>query len=29
VFGGFFIGAGISLAVRGGAVLDGTEIAAC
>jgi uncharacterized membrane-anchored protein YitT (DUF2179 family) len=28
VFGGFFIGAGIGLAVRGGAVLDGTEIAA-
>ena len=28
VFGGFFIGAGIALAVRGGAVLDGTEIAA-
>src|SRR3954454_21173989 len=25
VFGGFFIGAGIGLAVRGGAVLDGTE----
>lgn len=28
VFGGFFIGAGIGLAVRGNAVLDGTEIAA-
>ena len=28
VFGGFFLGAGIGLAVRGGAVLDGTEIAA-
>jgi len=28
VFGGFFIGGGIGLAVRGGAVLDGTEIAA-
>ena len=28
VFGGFFIGAGIGLAVRGGGVLDGTEIAA-
>ncbi len=28
VFGGFFIGAGIGLAVRGGAVLDGTEIGA-
>jgi uncharacterized membrane-anchored protein YitT (DUF2179 family) len=28
VFGGFFIGAGVGLAVRGGAVLDGTEIAA-
>src|SRR5438034_5260418 len=28
VFGGFFIGAGIGFAVRGGAVLDGTEIAA-
>lgn len=25
VFGGFFIGAGIGLAMRGGAVLDGTE----
>ena len=28
VFGGFFIGAGIGLAVRGGAVLDGTEVVA-
>jgi uncharacterized membrane-anchored protein YitT (DUF2179 family) len=28
VFGGLFIGAGIGLAKRGGAVLDGTEIAA-
>ena len=28
IFGGFFLGAGIGLAVRGGAVLDGTEIAA-
>jgi uncharacterized membrane-anchored protein YitT (DUF2179 family) len=28
VFGGFFLGAGIGLTVRGGAVLDGTEIAA-
>src|SRR6476660_648897 len=28
VFGGFFIGAGIGLAVRGGAVVDGTEIVA-
>jgi uncharacterized membrane-anchored protein YitT (DUF2179 family) len=28
VFGGFFLGAGVGLAVRGGAVLDGTEIAA-
>jgi uncharacterized membrane-anchored protein YitT (DUF2179 family) len=28
VFGGFFIGAGIGLSIRGGAVLDGTEIAA-
>jgi uncharacterized membrane-anchored protein YitT (DUF2179 family) len=28
VFGGFFIGAGIGLAIRGGAVLDGTDIAA-
>jgi uncharacterized membrane-anchored protein YitT (DUF2179 family) len=25
VFGGFFLGMGIGLAVRGGAVLDGTE----
>ena len=28
VFGGFFIGAGIGLAIRGGSILDGTEIAA-
>lgn len=28
VFGGIFLGAGIGLAMRGGAVLDGTEIAA-
>ena len=28
VFGGFFLGAGIGLAIRGDAVLDGTEIAA-
>lgn len=28
VFGGLFIGAGIGLAIRGGAVLDGTEIVA-
>jgi uncharacterized membrane-anchored protein YitT (DUF2179 family) len=28
VFGGFFIGAGIGLAIRGGGVLDGTEVAA-
>ncbi len=28
VFGGFFIGAGIGLAIRGNAVLDGTDIAA-
>jgi uncharacterized membrane-anchored protein YitT (DUF2179 family) len=28
VFGGIFLGAGVGLAVRGGAVLDGTEIAA-
>src|SRR5919206_1293648 len=28
IFGGFFIGAGIGMAIRGGAVLDGTEIAA-
>ncbi len=26
VFGGFFLGAGIGLAVRGGAVIDGTEV---
>jgi uncharacterized membrane-anchored protein YitT (DUF2179 family) len=28
LFGGFFLGAGIGLAIRGGAVLDGTEILA-
>jgi uncharacterized membrane-anchored protein YitT (DUF2179 family) len=28
VFGGFFLGAGIGLTVRGGAVIDGTEIVA-
>jgi uncharacterized membrane-anchored protein YitT (DUF2179 family) len=28
VFGGFFVGAGIGLAVRGGSVIDGTEILA-
>lgn len=28
IFGGFFIGAGIGLAIRGGAVLDGTEVLA-
>ena len=28
IFGGFFLGAGIGLAVRGGCVLDGTEIIA-
>ena len=28
VFGGFFLGAGIGLAMRGGGVLDGTEILA-
>ncbi|HEY4325628.1 MAG TPA: YitT family protein [Mucilaginibacter sp.] len=28
VFGGFFLGVGIGLAIRGGAVLDGTDIAA-
>ena len=28
IFGGFFLGAGIGLAIRGNAVLDGTEIAA-
>ena len=28
VFGGFFLGAGIGLAIRGGAVIDGTEILA-
>jgi uncharacterized membrane-anchored protein YitT (DUF2179 family) len=26
VFGGFFLGAGIGLSIRGGAVLDGTEV---
>jgi uncharacterized membrane-anchored protein YitT (DUF2179 family) len=26
IFGGFFLGAGIGLSVRGGGVLDGTEI---
>ncbi len=28
VFGGFFLGAGIGLTIRGGAVIDGTEILA-
>ncbi len=28
VFGGFFVGAGVGLAMRGGSVLDGTEILA-
>ncbi len=28
IFGGFFLGAGIGLAIRGGGVLDGTEITA-
>lgn len=28
IFGGFFLGAGIGLAMRGGAVLDGTEVLA-
>ena len=28
IFGGFFLGAGIGLAVRGGSVLDGTEVLA-
>jgi uncharacterized membrane-anchored protein YitT (DUF2179 family) len=28
VFGGFFLGAGIGFAIRGGAVLDGTEVLA-
>jgi uncharacterized membrane-anchored protein YitT (DUF2179 family) len=28
VFGGFFLGAGIGLAVRGGGVIDGTEVLA-
>ena len=28
VFGGFFLGMGIGLAIRGGAVIDGTEVLA-
>ena len=28
VFGGFFLGAGIGLTIRGGGVIDGTEILA-
>jgi uncharacterized membrane-anchored protein YitT (DUF2179 family) len=28
VFGGFFLGAGIGMSVRGGAVIDGTEVLA-
>ena len=28
VFGGFFLGAGIGLAIRGGSVIDGTEVLA-
>lgn len=28
VFGGFFLGAGIGLAIRGGSVIDGTEVVA-
>ena len=28
IFGGFFLGSGIGLAVRGGAVIDGTEVLA-
>ncbi|MCK5537808.1 MAG: YitT family protein, partial [Bacteroidales bacterium] len=28
VFGGFFLGSGIGLAIRGGAVIDGTEVLA-
>ena len=28
VFGGFFLGAGIGLSIRGGSVLDGTEVLA-
>ncbi len=28
VFGGFFLGTGIGLAIRGGAVIDGTEVLA-
>ena len=26
IFGGFFLGAGIGLSIRGGAVIDGTEV---
>ena len=28
VFGGFFLGAGVGMAIRGGAVIDGTEVLA-
>ncbi|HNA40407.1 MAG TPA: YitT family protein, partial [Chitinophagales bacterium] len=28
IFGGFFLGAGIGMAIRGGAVIDGTEVLA-
>ena len=28
VFGGFFLGVGIGMAIRGGAVIDGTEVLA-
>ncbi len=28
VFGGFFLGAGIGFAIRGGAVIDGSEVLA-
>jgi uncharacterized membrane-anchored protein YitT (DUF2179 family) len=28
VFGGFFLGAGIGFSIRGGAVIDGTEVLA-
>ena len=28
IFGGFFLGAGIGLSIRGGAVIDGTEVLA-
>ena len=28
IFGGFFLGAGIGLTIRGGAVIDGTEVLA-